>query len=67
MENNQQNKSERNTSNNNGNTSFSNQQSGQQLPAKDEALLKTNPDEVPDRERHSESSKPDANEKLGKP
>jgi hypothetical protein len=67
MENSQQYEGERNTSNK-GDTSFSNQQPGQQLPTKDKGAVKTNPDEVPDKERHSESSKPDAkNETLGTP
>jgi|GEM_PF-3248621 len=68
MENTQQYEGERNTSNKNDNTSFSNQQPGQQLGARDETPVTTNSNEMPNKERHSESSKPDAdNETLGTP
>ncbi|MDB5208021.1 MAG: hypothetical protein JWR72_3096 [Flavisolibacter sp.] len=67
MENNQQNKSEINTSINDGDT-FSNQQPGQQLPTNGEASISTNSDELLSKEQHSESSMPDGkNETLGTP
>ena len=68
MENNQQHKSERNTSINTENNSFDNQQPGQQLPAKNEAATNTDFNEAQSKEHHSESSKPNADdETLGTP
>ena len=68
MENNQQNRGARNTSTKEEATSFSNQQPGQQLPSKNEAPTNTNQKESRSEERHSESSKPEAeNETLGTP
>ncbi|HVF81173.1 MAG TPA: hypothetical protein VM884_04545 [Flavisolibacter sp.] len=68
MENNQQQKGERNTSTTNEDNSFVNKQPGQQLPERGELAVKTNASEVQRTEHHSESSMPDAeNETVGTP